>query len=149
MNAFARWQLPRMFSLVGLALVLFAMQARADSFKGQFSLTTTAQWGDVVLQPGTYEFSIPSATFPYKVFVKGNGRNVVFFSSAAELPVGERMSPGAQLQMEVIDGRSVVRSLLVPKLGIALQYEVPKRIKPASEFQAAGAGNNCSGSGKS
>jgi hypothetical protein len=141
-----RLQLPRVLSLVGLALFLFAMQARADAYKGQFSLTTPTQWADVVLEPGTYEFSIPSATFPYKVFVKGNGHNVVFFSSAADLPAEERTgSMEARLKLEVISGRAVVRSLLIPKLGLALQYEVPKRIKPTNGLQAIGGGNGCSG----
>jgi hypothetical protein len=139
-------QLPRLLSLAALALLFFTVQAKAAVSEGQFTLNTPTQWGDVLLQPGTYEFSIPSATFPYKVYVKGNGQHAVFFSSVTDLPPAERLETmEAKLKLVVINGRAVVRSLLVPKLGLAFEFQVPKELKAASRVQAPAGGNHGSG----
>lgn len=141
----AKRQLPRLLTLAGLALLLFTVQASAAPYKGQFTLNGPAQWGDVVLPAGTYQFSMPSAAFPYQVTVRGEGQSAIFFSTVSELPAEARTeSDGAKLELANVNGTPVVQTLVIPKLGKAFHFAAPKEVKMLNEGASMGNGG-CSG----
>lgn len=146
MNWNASRGLPRILGLAGLALILFTVQASASPYKGRFSLNGPAQWGDVLLGPGTYEFSLPSTGFPYQVNVRGEGQNAVFFSTMTELSAGERAEMGdAQLKLERVNGIPVVRTLIIPELGAAFHFALPKHANSVNPAPVPVGKGGCSG----
>jgi hypothetical protein len=102
-------------------------------YKGQFTLTSPVQWGNLVLQPGTYQFSLPSAGYPCTLYIQGNGHRAVLNSAVCGQE--PRLKAGlatANLKIVGVNGRLVVRELDLPSVGLELDYDVPKRIRLAN-----------------
>lgn len=133
--------------LLAFAACLFATRAKADVYKGQFTLTSPVQWGDLVLEPGSYQFSLPSASFPCTLYIRGKGQSAVLNSAVCgQQPNLKSGQANSGLQLEAIDGRLVVRELDLPTVGLSLEYTVPKRIQLVSGAHTPK--GNASGSGK-
>ena len=55
----------------------FALPAMAHAeFKGKFTLASETHWGMAVLAPGSYDFTLDSASAPTKIFVRDENRKV-------------------------------------------------------------------------
>lgn len=146
MNPYAKRLMARMTILTGLAMLLFAVSASAAAYKGKFTIQAPVQWGDAVLQPGTYELSMSEVDHPNSILVRGSGGGtLVAYTSTDDLPAEIRNGvKEAQLKVESVNGTPVVRTLLIPQLGKAYEFPVPKDVRAMSAAVPVGKGG-CSG----
>src|SRR3989442_6188244 len=71
-------------ALVGLALGSSAGLGRAqNAFEGQLTLPFEPTWGHAVLPAGDYTISMRSATAPYVLFVRGEGKSAILLANGA------------------------------------------------------------------
>jgi hypothetical protein len=111
--------------LAGLALLItcfVAANANAQAFKGEFTLTSQAQWGLATLPAGSYEIVMDSAV---------NGATVKLFrgkDAVALIPAqAHDNAKGENASLTIV--RGYVRELKIPQAGVDLQYGV-HRSKP-------------------
>ncbi len=106
-----------------LSSVVFPAYAGAQpSETGRFTLTSEVRWGSLVLPAGKYTYGVESGTSSPLVIVysaNGEGRGFIFPASVSEI---RRSEPG-QIVLEEKDGESVVTTLYVKELGLALHYK--------------------------
>jgi hypothetical protein len=106
--------------LVPLALSLSAGLAKAqNAYQGKFTLPFEARWQSVVLPAGNYTISMPSATAPYTMFVRGEGKSVIILGvSGNERAVSEK----SELTLMKRGDSYVVRSLEAGQIGLDIDY---------------------------
>src|SRR6266566_8656923 len=126
---FRRLKFLNQFALVALALGSSAGLGRAqNAYEGQFTLPFEAHWGGAVLRAGDYTISMPSATAPYLLFVRGEGKSVILFASG----VGEKpVSDDSTLTVVDTGGTETIAKLQAGQLGLTFDYPVHKsKMKP-------------------
>jgi len=116
--------------VVPLALALLAgcltasVASAQEVSKGRFTLSVEARWGNVVLPPGDYSFTLDHAT--------SNGRVTIWHGTeAVEMIVNQATSDRQTLdRSELIlvrsGGNYTIRALRLADLGLTLEYSVPK-----------------------
>ena len=124
--------LNRSFKLVaplGLALLAGCLTANLanaqEVYRGRFTLSVEARWGNVVLPPGDYSFALDHATSSGKVSVRGEtGRALGFITNPA---ISDRQTfDRSELILVRSGGNYTIRALRLPELGLTLEYSVPK-----------------------
>ena len=107
-------------ALVPLALCLSAGIGEAqNAYQGKFTLPFEARWQNVVLPAGNYTISMPSATAPYTMFVRGGGKSVMILGiSGNERAVSEK----SELTLIKLGDSYVVRSLDAGQIGLDIDY---------------------------
>jgi hypothetical protein len=137
-----------LFKVVILAIGVLAASARpaqAQSAAGKFTLTHDACWGNVLLPPGTYSFSLQSPSLPAAIMVGKTGAAQVAIVLPAEVST-ERLGPGSTLMLNRnAAGESFVSALYLGDLGLSLHYSAPKsqgatesaKLAPMAESQPA------------
>jgi hypothetical protein len=112
------------------ALAASVIPASAQSTKGTFTLAHKVRWGTAVLPAGDYEFSVDTRTWPARVMV----RDLSGATSAIILPQAysdQKLAGGSTLVMEKEAGESVVSSLKLANIGLALEFHSGKATPPA------------------
>ena len=106
--------------LVPLALCLSAGLGKAqNAYQGKFTLPFEARWQNVVLPAGNYTISMHSATAPYTMFVRGEGRSVIILGITGD----ERtISEKSLLTLIKVGDSYVVRSLEAGQIGLDVDY---------------------------
>ena len=107
-------------ALVPLALCLSAGIGEAqNAYQGKFTLPFEARWQNVVLPAGNYTISMHSATAPYTMFVRGEGKSVIILG----VSVNERtISEKSELTLVKLGNSYVVRSLEAGQIGLDVDY---------------------------
>ena len=118
-----------LFKVVVLAigvLAAYATPAQAQSATGKFTLTHDARWGNVLLTPGVYSFSLQSPSLPAAIMVGKTGAAQIAIVLPASVST-ERLGPGSTLVLTRNQGgESFVSALYLGDLGLSLHYSAPK-----------------------
>jgi hypothetical protein len=125
-----------------LVLTLAAMgaspiPAHAQSAAGTFSLVHKARWGGAVLPPGDYAFSLNTQDSPARVTVRQADGSVI----AMLLPQSisdDNLVGASSLVLHEEGGESVVSTLRLKNIGMALQFASPKLAMPVAETAGLG-----------
>jgi hypothetical protein len=112
------------------ALGASVLPASAQSTKGTFTLGHKVRWGTAVLPAGDYAFSVDTQTWPARVMLRELGGA----TSAIILPQSfsdEKLAGGSTLVIEKEAGESVVSTLKLANIGLALEFHSTKVAPPA------------------
>ena len=125
-------------SLAALALGVTVSRAAADEvYKGTFSLSSPAYWGDILLQPGEYTIKMDS-DLTRTCFVQLRGAGVE--AAIMALPVSsEPLSERSHLTLGEFNGGYAVQELDAGPLGRTFHFAVSKRVRKGTEPVAAAA----------
>jgi len=96
-----------------------------EVYRGSFTLPVEARWGNVVLSPGEYSFTLDNGTISGIVSVRGEtGRAVGYLRSEG---ISDRQSFDRSELVLVRSGENyTIRALRLADLGITMEYSVPK-----------------------
>jgi hypothetical protein len=106
--------------------------AQGISAKGAFTLPYEVRWGNVVLAPGDYTFTMKSTVAPAIMTLSGPDRSIFVPALTVE---GKNTNQHSALTIESRGGERFVRELYLADGGLHFQYSVPKIAK--SERQLA------------
>jgi hypothetical protein len=123
-------------ALAALALAAAIPRAAAGQiFKGTFSLSSTAYWGDTLLQPGEYTIKMDSDLTKTPVIrVRGDGVNVAVMA----IPVsGQPLSSHSSLTLREFNGGFAVQGLDAGPLGETFHFGISKNARRTMESATA------------
>ena len=111
--------------------------AHAQSANGRFTLTHDTRWGNVLLPPGDYTFSLQSPSLPAPIVVgkTGEAQIAIVLPQAVSAERLKGAATGADSQR---CGESFVSALYLGDLGLSLHYAAPKSQVPAAETAKLG-----------
>ena len=109
-------------------LSLLSTVANAQSIRGNFTLKANTQWGQLLLAPGAYEFTMDADTSGTLVTVRSKESN---WSGMAMAESTSDAGPkqGMKLVLERLGGEVYVKALCLGDEGMALNYAIPKAAK--------------------
>ena len=114
-----------------------AIPAHAQTATGTFTLTHKVRWSGAVLPPGDYKFSLDSERSPARVTVRQvNGPTVAILLPKAISDDG--LTGTSTLVLQDAGGESVVSTLRLKCIGLALEFPTPKLATPAAETAGLG-----------
>ena len=125
MNTNRSWRLVKFAVLALLTACFGANLAHAQTFQAKFNLPFEVQWGQAVLPPGNYSFTVgtgtPSAN--RSVFVRGedNTANIIVSPICDDSHQGKN-----ELIVERHGGKGMVRELRLAKAGLVFSYPALK-----------------------
>lgn len=114
--------LRKLFLAAATALSLLPAPAMAQSPSGKFTLVREVRWGNVVLRPGDYNYSVEhhsAETVLLRNMTNGTGA-IVMAASISEID-----SPKSQLVLERNGNDWFVRSLALSGTGEVLYFNPP------------------------
>jgi len=104
--------------LAGLATVGNAQNAD----QGKFTLPFETHWGSATLPAGDYTFALPTATYPYKLYIRGQATTAIILA----VGVDEKVASGhAQLNLVEIADAQNVQTFEAPELGLTFTFATP------------------------
>ena len=109
------------------ALALGALATGGDAriaLQGKFTLPFETRWGGATLPAGDYTFTLPSTGSPYTLYIRGEARNAIVLTPAADQKV---VSGHAQLNLVEIGNVQTVTTFEAPELGLTFVYLLPKQ----------------------
>jgi hypothetical protein len=115
------------------ALGASALPASAQNTTGTFTLAHKDRWGTAVLPAGDYRFSVDTQAWPARVMVRELGG-----TTSAD----QKLAGGSTLVIERKAGESVVRSLKLAPVGLALEFYLGKAAAPAETAALAPIGDS-------
>jgi hypothetical protein len=115
------------------ALGASALPASAQNTTGTFTLAHKVRWGTAVLPAGDYRFSVDTQAWPARVMVRELGG-----TTSAD----QKLAGGSTLVIERKAGESVVRSLKLAPVGLALEFYLGKAAAPAETAALAPIGDS-------
>jgi len=132
----------RMFRLlilaVGLAGAAVCPSHAQSTASGKFTLTHETHWGDMLLTPGDYTFSLQSQSLPAPIMFGRAGTSLV----AVVLPQAvsaEKLTGDSRLVLNRSEsGESFVSALYLGDIGLSLHYAPPKAQSTPSETAKLG-----------
>ncbi|HMD87020.1 MAG TPA: hypothetical protein VKO18_20205 [Terriglobia bacterium] len=113
------------FAVLAMLTACFGTHlAKAQTVQGKFDLPFEVQWGQAVLQPGSYSFTVNSgADSPANaVIVRGEDTASIIPSPMHD----DSFSGTSALIIERRGERSTVRALRLVEAGLVLYYPAPK-----------------------
>ena len=110
-----------------LCATVASAQTGSSTFKGNFTLPFEAQWGEVVLPPGEYTFTLNPFVAPFTATVRGENRTAMIIAQA---PSDREFRGRSELIAIRSGGRLRIRALNVADPGVVLYYGLPKAEKP-------------------
>jgi hypothetical protein len=129
MKSIQRFSSCKFLLLAIAAMGASAIPAHAQATSGKFSLTHKVRWSSVMLPAGDYTFSVDAQNSPTRVVIRQpDGSTVGMFmpqSIADDDFVGS-----SSLVLRDENGESVVRTLRLKSVGVALNFAAPK-LSPA------------------
>jgi hypothetical protein len=114
----------RILLLAVLAAGLSASLASAQEFEGKFTLPFEARWGQAVLPPGDYTFTVNDASSGKNIIVRGDSLTVIVFSNGG-ISDYKDTEHSELIAVRSGGGYRIVALQLAP-LGLSLQYMMPK-----------------------
>lgn len=104
---------------LGILAVLFASTAaRAEKYKGTFTLPFEVSWGAATLPPGDYSFALDTDKGPHTVTVRGPNEAAMVMPSGKE---GAKSGSSALVLIRT-GNRGIVRQLRLVEAGQAFNY---------------------------
>jgi hypothetical protein len=137
MKSIRRFSLLKVLVLAVAAMGVSAIPAYAQTATGTFSLAHKVLWGSAVLPAGNYAFSLNSQDSPARVTVRQVGGPIV----AMLLPQSisdDNFVGSSNLVLREEGGESVVSTLRLKNIGMALQFASPKLAMPGAETAGLG-----------
>jgi hypothetical protein len=137
MKSIRRFSLSKLLVLTIVAMGGSAIPAHAQTATGTFSLAHKVLWAGAVLPPGDYAFSLNSQDSPARVTVRQVGGPMV----AMLLPQSisdDNFVGSSSLVLHEEGGESVVSTLRLKNIGMALQFAAPKLATPVAETAGLG-----------
>jgi hypothetical protein len=120
-----RLKLLTKLGVAALALGALATSGNAQTvYQGKFTLPFETHWGGVTLSAGDYTFVMPSTSYPYMLYIQGQGGNAIIMASAVDETVG---AGHAQLNLVDIADVQNVQTFEAPELGLTFSYRTPKQ----------------------
>jgi hypothetical protein len=96
-----------------------------EVFYGRFTLPFQARWGQVVLSPGEYSFTLDHGVVGGKVTIWREGKQGVGFVPTQAIYTGQTVDH-SELILVRSGGTYAVRAVRMAELGLTLEYSVPK-----------------------
>jgi hypothetical protein len=122
------------FTKTGVAALALAALATAGNarevYKGKFTLAAKTQWGDVTLPAGDYTFALPSASFPYALYIHGKRVDAIVMAVTIDEAA---VSHGARLDLMDVAAVPAVQKFEAPELGLTFVYWTPKQKRLGSK----------------
>ena len=107
---------------------LFSAMANAETAHGKFKLPTETRWGNLLLAPGEYEFTLHTEAASKMVTVRSE--NSAWSGMIMPQGTSDPISPeGSSLQLGRSDEGAYVRSLVLGELDMTLNFGAPKAHK--------------------
>ena len=97
----------------------------ADSILGRFTLTSEVRWGNTVLPPGEYTYSISSNSVMPIVIVRSARGDLGAFVAPMRITDARQAEPD-KLVLEKTGTGMAVTSLHVKDMGVILHYRIAK-----------------------
>ena len=117
----------RYLLMTAVAVFLLAGAAQAQDYIGKFTLPIEVQWGKALLPAGDYTLVHNSMRRPDLVTIRGEKETVM------TLPVGQSFnadrSQKSALVLAGMQGKTVVRTLVIAELGMEFHYPWPKGVR--------------------
>ncbi len=113
------------FAVLALLTACFGTNlANAQTAQGKFDLPFEVQWGQAVLQPGSYSFTVNSGSDSpaNAVIVRGEGTASMIATTMHD----DSFSGTSALLIERRGDRSTVSALRLVEAGLVLYYPAPK-----------------------
>jgi hypothetical protein len=129
-----------LFKLLVLTIVAMggsAIPAHAQTATGTFSLAHKVLWAGAVLPPGDYAFSLNSQDSPARVTVRQLGGSMVAMLLSQSIS-DDNCVGSSSLVLHEEGGESVVTTLRLKNIGMALQFAAPKLARPVAETAGLG-----------
>jgi hypothetical protein len=132
-----------LFKVLTLILAIGALgasvgSAHAQSANGKFTLPHEARWGNVLLAPGVYTFSLQSPSLPAPIMVGKAGSAQIGVVLPEEVST-EKLAEGSRLVLRRDEsGESFVSALYLGDLGLSLHYAPPKAQTTTAETAKLG-----------
>ncbi len=118
----------KLFTRLGVAVLALGALATSGNaqtaYQGKFTLPFETHWGGVTLPAGDYTFALPSRTYPYMLYIQGQGGNAIIMAAAADQKV---VSGHAQLNLVDVADVQNVQTFEAPELGLTFSYWTPKQ----------------------
>ena len=116
----------KLLTKAGVAVLFLAGLATGakaqDQYKGKFTLPFETHWGGATLPAGDYAFVLPTATYPYRLYVRGKATTAIIMVVGFDQKVA---SDHAQLNLvEIADAQSV-QTFEAPQLGLTFSFATP------------------------
>ena len=102
-----------------VAVLLAATVARAEEYKGAFTLPIEVQWANAKLPAGDYTFVIDTAMFPRLATIRGEKATARVMPSRG---VGAAASGHSELVLIRVGNQGYVRQLRLVEAGQAFNY---------------------------
>ncbi len=137
MKSIRRFSLLKVLVLAIAAMGVSAIPAHAQTVTGTFTLAHKVLWAGAVLPSGNYAFSLNSEDSPARVTVRQVGGPIV----AMLLPQSiseDNFVGSSSLVLHEERGESVVSTLRLKNIGMALQFASPKLATPVAETAGLG-----------
>jgi hypothetical protein len=136
MKSICKASLLKMLVLFVGALGASALPALAQNTTGTFTLAHKVRWGTAVLPAGDYAFSVDTQAWPARVMVRelgGTGSAMILSQAYSD----QKLADGSTLVIEQKAGESVVSSLKLGPVGLALEFYSVKPTTPAETASLA------------
>lgn len=110
----------------GVAALLLAGLATAGNaqnvYQGKFTLPFETHWGGATLPAGDYTFALPSVSYPYKFYIRGQATTAIIIADGFD----EKVASGhAQLNLVDIADAQNVQTLEAPELRLTFNFATP------------------------
>jgi hypothetical protein len=104
---------------------LLSVMGSAETAHGKFKLPTETRWGQLLLAPGEYEFTISddAAAMIVTVRSKDSGCSGMIMAEGISDPLSVK---GASLMLAQSGDGAYVRSLVLGEFGLTLNFRAPK-----------------------
>ena len=109
--------------VAALALGALATNGNAqNAYRGKFTLPVETHWGRATLPAGDYTFTLPSASAPYRLYIRGQAGNAIIMAATTDYKV---VSGHAQLNLVDVADVQTVQTFEAPELGLTFIYATP------------------------
>jgi hypothetical protein len=118
----------KLFTKLGVAALALGALATSGSaqnkYQGKFTLPFETHWGGATLPAGDYTLTLPSASSPYRLYIRGQAGNAIIMATTTDDRV---VSNHAQLNLVDIADVQTVQTFEAPELGVTFVYWTPKQ----------------------
>jgi hypothetical protein len=110
----------RLSAVLGVLAVLFAAHAaKAENFRGTFTLPIEVHWGGATLPPGEYTFNLDTAQFHSIATIRGEKQAVMVMPNRG---VEKARTGSSVLILTRVGNQGFVRQLRLVEAGLAYNY---------------------------
>jgi len=120
------------------ALAAASTSAYAQTATGKFTLTHETRWGNVMLAPGDYIFSLRSSSLPAPIMVSKAGSEQVAIVLPWVVSTERAAGESRLVLLHSEGGESFISALYLADLGVSLHYPGPKGKMPEAETPKLG-----------